>query len=153
MADPLSIAASVAGLLTLAAQTTKLIASIVSDIKNRQAELISIGLEISSFYLVLHELERRLNETTNTTSNERLDAVLAGCKRTLQSIQDLLTKIRDGPGKGGLRKIQGQLTYGSKMKSLEGLRALLDKYKATLNIALVLQRPCVSSQFPIDINV
>jgi hypothetical protein len=154
MADPLSIAASVAGLLTLAAQTTKLIASIATDIKKRQAELVSIQQEISSFCLVLYELERRLlDDTTDASTNEGLDTLLAGCKRTLQFIQELLTKIKDGHGKSGLSKIQGQLTYGSKMKSLEGLRSLLDKYKATLSIALLLRRLCVSVQIPIDINL
>src|ERR1700753_491226 len=107
MADPLSIAASVAGLLTLAAQTTKLIASIATDIKKREAELVSIRQEISSFCVVLYELERLLlNETTDASRNEGLDTLLAGCKRTLQSIQELLTKIKDGHGKSGLSKIQ-----------------------------------------------
>jgi hypothetical protein len=147
MADPLSIAAGVAGLITLATQTTQLITTIASESKARQAELIAIGQEVTFFFLVLSDLESQLPKSNNVsvaTSNNQdsagLDALLAGCKRTLQSIQDLLLQIRDGFAKGGLSKMQTQLTYSSKMKSLERLRGLLDKYKATLSIALLVQR-------------
>ena len=145
MADPLSIAASVAGLLSLAVQTSQLITSVVSEVKGRQAGLVSIGQEVTSFYLVLHDLDSQLSRSSNVaaTANYRntegLNTLMTGCKRTLQSIQDLLSQIRDGYTKGGLSKVQAQFTYSSKMKSLEGLRGLLDKYKATLSIALLVQ--------------
>jgi hypothetical protein len=145
MADPLSIAASVAGLLSLAVQTSQLITSVVSEVKGRQAGLLAIGQELASFYLVLNDLESQLSRgnvaaAANNRNPEGLNALLTGCKRTLQSIQDLLSQIRDGHQKGGLSKVQAQFTYSSKMKSLEGLRGLLDKYKATLSIALLVQR-------------
>lgn len=142
MADPLSVAASIAGLVTLAAQTAKLIASITEELKRRKAELLSIGDEISSFCFVLNNLRSQLtsSESDDAARNRGLDTLLAGCTRTLQSIQDLLGEIKEGHAKGGLGKMQAQLTYSSKMKSLEGLRGLLDKYKATLSIALLVQK-------------
>jgi hypothetical protein len=140
MADPLSIAASVAGLVTLAAHTTQLIASISSEVKGRQAEIHDIGQEISAFYLVLGQFEGQVrNKTQDGTQSEGLFALLAGCRRTLESIQDLLGQIRSGYVKGGLSKVQMQWTYSSKMKSLSSHRSLLDKYKATLSIALLVQ--------------
>ncbi|KAM7188973.1 hypothetical protein V8F33_010307 [Rhypophila sp. PSN 637] len=156
MADPISLVASIASVVTLAARTAKLITSITEELKGRKTELLAVGEEISSFCLVLDSLQSQLDRSPKSdlksesepddaseaaaTRNRGLETLLAGCARTLQSIQTLLGEIKDGHAKTGLGKIQAQLKYSSKKKSLEGLRELLDKYKATLNIALLVEK-------------
>jgi Fungal N-terminal domain of STAND proteins len=141
MADPLSIAASIAGLLTIAAQTAQLISSIIAEVKGRKAELVEIGQEITSFYVVLGQLQGQIDkDAAPSSSNQSLEAILAGCIRTLQSIQNALSQIRAGYAKGSISKVRAHITYPAKMKSLTSYRDLLDKYKGTLSIALLVQK-------------
>lgn len=94
--DPLSVAANIAGLLALTLQTTGVVEPILADAKNRPTEILKIGQEISSFYLVLSHLEGQLQISSadgRASQNGGLDVVLGDWMPTLRPIMGQLAQI------------------------------------------------------------
>lgn len=142
--DPLSIAASITGLLSLAAATAAKLDALYQDFKSRPAVLSAISQEISALCLVLGQLESQLrspNSSGREENEKTLSAVLDLCMRTFQQIgfqvNELQTKLR----KGSLSKAYNFMLYPSKMKEISALRDDLEKYKVTLLIALQIHKP------------
>jgi len=141
MADPLSVAASIAGLIGLAVQASALVSSIVAQNSNRMKQIVEMGQEITSFYAVLGELQGQLDTSTTTVSSAAgLDLVLGGCMRTLTSVRQILQEIHQSLNGGYFGRVAAHVTFSGKMKNMETYRDLLEKYKATLSVALIVQR-------------
>lgn len=143
--DPLSIAASIAGLLTIAGATAAKLESLFNDFRSRPATLVAISQEISALCLVLGQLESQLHGPNSTGSgtkrNEKtLLAVLDLCMRTFRQIDAQISELQSRFQKGSLSKAFAFISYPSRMKEISALRDDLEKFKATLLIALQMHK-------------
>jgi hypothetical protein len=142
--DPLSISASVAGLLSLASVTVTKLDALFNDIRSRPAVLLSVSQEVSALCLVLGQLEGQLRSpgSSRTKENEEtLLAVLDVCMRTFQQIVSQINELQSKFRKGSLTRAYAFMLFPSRMKEISVLREDLEKCKATLLIALQMHRP------------
>ena len=135
--DPLSIAAGVAGLLTLAAQLIKTVDDLYAAVKKQPLLLKKIAQDLKTLQDVLTQL------STVVTLNQPKDgdallSVLKGCADTLHDIDRELAVIRALFQRNIFVKFFAQITLASKMNLISLLRDQLDKYKSTLLIAWLL---------------
>jgi Fungal N-terminal domain of STAND proteins len=144
--DPLSISASIAGLLSLAITTVAKLDALFNDFRSRPSVLLSISQEMSALCLVLGQLEGQLRGTgtsfSGTKANEKtLLSVLDVCMQTFRQIGSQISELQSGFRKGSLGKAYTFMLYSSKIKEISALRDDLEKCKATLLIALQIHKP------------
>jgi hypothetical protein len=143
--DPLSITASIAGLLSLAGATAATLDALFRDFKSRPAVLSAISEEISALCLVLGQLEGQLRIGSGKEEDEKpLSAVLDLCMRTFQQIGFQINELQSKLRKGSLSKAYTFMLYPSRMKEISALRDDLEKFKVTLLLALQMHKPYVA---------
>lgn len=139
--DPLSISASIAGLLSIAGATAATLDALFRDFKSRPAVLSAISQEISALRLVLGQLEGQLRSPNSEENEKVLSAVLDLCMQAFQQIGSQINELQSKLRKGPLSKAYTFMLYPSRMKEISGLRDDLEKYKLTLLIALQMHKP------------
>ncbi len=142
--DPLSISASIAGVLSLAGATAVTLDALFRDFKSRPAVLSAISQEISALSLVLGRLEGQLhgpNSSGREEDEKILSAVLDLCTQAFQQIGSQISELQSKLRKGSLSKAYTFLLYPSRMKEISALRDDLEKYKMTLLITLQMHKP------------
>lgn len=142
--DPLSAASAIAGLLALAGSTAEKLESFIGDLKSRPALLLAINRETSALLLILGQLEGRVqasNDNHKDADDKGLLAILEGCMGLFREIGVRVSELRSTLENGTRTKVFAALMYPSRMKELSALRADLERYKATLSIALHLHQP------------
>jgi hypothetical protein len=139
--DPLSITASIAGLLSLAGATAATLDALFRDFKSRPAVLSAISQEISALCLILGQLEGQLCTSGKEEDDKPLSAVLDLCMQTFQQIGSQISELQSRLRKGSLSKAYTFMLYPSRMKEISALRDDLEKYKVTLLLALQVHKP------------
>jgi hypothetical protein len=138
--DPLSVTASVTGLFALTVQLIAAVDSIVRSVKSQPKTLQNILQELRALQLVLERLEKCVEPGTSLAVEDKaLIAVLDGCTGTYQNIGSELSVLQAKLKENLAIRIYTQITFTSRMKALDALRDQLEKYKATLGIALQLR--------------
>jgi hypothetical protein len=138
--DPLSVTASVAGLFALTVQLINAAESIVRSVKAQPAILLSVTQELTALQLVLERLEKSVGaHRTPSPDDEALVLVIDGCKEAYHNIGKELASLESNLKKNQVLKFYTKMTFTSKLKNLGPLRDQLEKYKATLIIALHLR--------------
>ena len=143
--DPLSILASITGLLSLAGATAATLNALFRDFKSQPTMLSTISQEISAFCLVLGQLEGQLTSpkfSSREENDKTLSAVLDLCMRTFQQISAQINELQSKLCKGSLSNLKAYtfMLYPSGMKEISALRDNLEKYKVTLLIALQMHK-------------
>jgi Fungal N-terminal domain of STAND proteins len=123
--DPLSISASVVALFTITAQLISAVETITDSVKTQPAVLRSVIQELTALHLILDKLKSLSNLL-----------VLDGCMETYESIGEEMKEIQSSLDRGSIRKLFTQMSFLSKLKKLDPLRDQLEKFKATLSLAL-----------------
>ena len=93
MADPLSIAAGVTGLLAFAGSTLSKGYSIIQSLKGSREEVQRLLVELSQLTGILFGLEAQDKQTLGeplTRQASVLDDAVSRCRKTLQQVQRLL---------------------------------------------------------------
>jgi len=135
--DPLSISASVVALFTITAQLINAVNAISNSVKTHQMVLRNISQELAALRLVLGKLKEFADSSgAKSPEDKALMLVLDGCLETYEAIGEDLRAIQTGLNKGSLRKMYVQMSFTSKVKKFEPLRQQLEKFKATLSLAL-----------------
>lgn len=137
--DPLSIAASAAGLLTLAATLVNLVDGIIGSINKQPALLKSIAADLETLQDVLSNLKDLDQSSQQQGDITALKSVLRGCNDVMQQLATELTSVKADLKRGRLARKYTQVTFSSRLESISTLRDQLDKYKSTLLIALSLR--------------
>ncbi|KAH0559956.1 hypothetical protein GP486_003522 [Trichoglossum hirsutum] len=138
--EPLSVAASIASLLALTVDLIKAVDAIATSVRSQPGSLRDTIHELSALKLVLGQLQRVVPPDGPLSSEDKaLITVLEGCLTTYHSIGKELSDVQGNLKKGTLKKIYTQVTFTNRMKSIDGLRNQLEKYKATIVIALHLR--------------
>lgn len=138
MADPLSISASIAGLVTLADVAFSRTYRYVRAVKNASKEISALSSELSALYGVLcsvRSISTQLEgEALETAARLRC---INSCQKTLEEVQGILDRdetslLQDEPWETMKRKLRWPFK-SSEVKSLLGD---IERHKETLGLAL-----------------
>lgn len=164
MADPLSIAASIIGVVTFAAQVGGTIKVFIDDYRGSDLELNAIAAELSALYGVLQSLhgeyenageversgragpesklerilksKQKVSVATEQLADEPLREVLGGLNGSMKQLDDVVKKSREKMAKGGLYKVHVRALWQRTAKGIEKIRNSLSGYKMTLMLLL-----------------
>ncbi|KAF4809818.1 hypothetical protein CGCTS75_v014690 [Colletotrichum tropicale] len=133
MADPLSIAASVAGLVTLAASTAKL-AKALSNRYNEKAAA-SIRGNVETLDSALIRINKSLqHQAFDHPGEEALRQPIESCARTLRNIEMQFQKLEI---KGySWHSMRGRIARPEVLREISTLQIMLEGQKTTLLIAM-----------------
>lgn len=134
MADPVSLVASITGVITFTAQAAKLIDDFVSSYRDTNSELAEVGTEIRLLEVVLDELEKAYRSPATSTdlatydghgeagkvgpTNAALKTVLDGLNRCMKQLKDVVAKSYEQMERGGLHKIKVQTVWQRTSKGI-----------------------------------
>lgn len=139
MSDPLSIAGSVVGIISLADVTFKYVYKYVRAAKNAESEIKALADEIDGLASLLRHLEALASDLED--EGDKFDPALrthylSHCEMTLQQIEKRVKKAADS---FALSKRQGfarQLKWPYSASETKGLLAELSRHKVTITAAL-----------------
>lgn len=140
MADPLSIAASVAGLLSLAQAVIIGLNNYVMTAKEAPAEIRALVGELESLSTVLHEIETTLvSNPAGQKDNQTLEKTVSVCqewlKKTLVALQE--ADVEDEKSK--YKRLFKKMKYPFKRDDVQKMLVTVRDYKATLTLAMTLE--------------
>ncbi|KAK3377972.1 hypothetical protein B0H63DRAFT_231600 [Podospora didyma] len=140
MADPLSITASVVGIVAVGIRITKLAAFIISEGKAAPAELIELDAELSLLKQILLRIEahhpKRDEDDESTVSDiERNTAYLQTVLKETEKKISAIDKLFHGTA---IAKVKFSLTWSSARRDLKELQARLERCKTSLLLTLQL---------------
>ena len=138
MADPLSVSASISGLVTLADIVFRRTYKYVKAVKKAPKEISALYAEINSLYGILSSLQlvsRQLEDETFNTST-RTHHVQA-CFETLEHVKSILDKDETSSlHDQRLETLRRKLRWPFTSSEVKDLIAEIERHKATLGLAL-----------------
>ncbi|CAO2651335.1 Nn.00g096320.m01.CDS01 [Neocucurbitaria sp. VM-36] len=152
MGDPLSVAGSIAGLLSIADVVFRKVYHYVKTVKNAEKEILSLKSEVAALTGVLHNLHlvaEELEDDSTISNATKIDYV-ASCSATLKRIEGLLSKIQFSKDERYQNAIQ-RLKWPIKTTEIVELGDEVRRHRETLSLALsadtmVALLQCLSSQ-------
>jgi hypothetical protein len=143
MADPLSMAASVAGLVSLGVQVYSGISTYLDALRGRDDELRSArqgAKTLGDVVYVIEQLIPRLQAKSQMHASAVSECVQS-CQTELASFQDFLHELGSSPNSSGtfresVRDHKKKLTYAFHRSNLDRLESRLGKVNGTLQTAL-----------------
>lgn len=146
MAEPLSIAASIAELLTIGGQLGKCILQIYSKLNDGPTSLLHINTELGALGAILGRLhafadskddaEAYGSEIRNAIFGQELMNVVVDCTRIMHDLEQLVMGIKGKPAEHKLRLFWKQVKWAALDGDIQRLRSQLNTHKATFNLAL-----------------
>ena len=137
--DPLSIAASVAGLVTLTAQVSSSIVTYIKAAKDHTKGINQIAQELNSMQLVLEQLEELLKSQSMKKTSFAQSSVLANaimsCKDSVQAISEKLPKPTQSSISHIIEKLKWPFTEKETQKKFE----ILQRYTSTFSFSLTVE--------------
>ncbi|KAF4957510.1 hypothetical protein FSARC_11278 [Fusarium sarcochroum] len=139
MADPLSLAASIAGLISLADVAFKCAYKFVRAAKDAKDDILSLADEINNLASVLRVLGALASDLE--ADGEQFDPTLRNhylnhCFKTLTRIETRVKKAADSFSRSKLEGIYRQLKWPFSSSETKDLLAELSRHKETINVAL-----------------
>jgi hypothetical protein len=157
MSDPLSIAASVAGFLSLAIQLTKIISTYVADVKSAPSDASALNTEITALCKILKMVEEILrSDKINDTFDQQsiLYSTINACQRHFTTVYEKLAtlpcdkeKSRRSTGtmaritssikKDKVKGTMARITWPLKKEECQQSIQILHHYIQTLEVLLI----------------
>jgi Fungal N-terminal domain of STAND proteins len=139
MADPLSISASVAGLITIADIVIRNGYKYIKAVKNADKAVVSLMYEVNLLSGTLHSLrnvaEGFENETVPFKFTTQIHHV-EYCHQTLRKINGLLDTFDPSKAKGVLQTAAQRLRWPLSISETRELMAEVERHRTTLSLAL-----------------
>ncbi|KAJ6444977.1 DNA-directed RNA polymerase [Purpureocillium lavendulum] len=136
--DPLSIAASVAGLIALVGKVAEVSRGIYTSVQKQPQLLARLTSELETFHAVLVELRCYLRDDEDGDQGA-LKGVSVGCKETMTSLDRHLTSLHEMFTMGRLDRLLSRSRFLELMSDIETATGSLHTYKQSLTIALQLR--------------
>lgn len=133
MTDPLSVAAGVAGLATLAAASSKILYETVDGIKNSTKTILEVKEEVESLSNVLKSLQDTL--AVGDVDFSSLVSPLSSCARICGEFAALIRSCSTQSGERTF-SLRDFFRFSYKGKTINEFRSLVSAYKSTISIAL-----------------
>jgi hypothetical protein len=139
MADPLSISASIAGLMTIADIVIRNGYKYIAAVKDANKAMASLINEVNLLSGTLHSL-RNIAEGLEGESNPFVSTTqvhhVESCYRTLRKINDLLDKFELSKSQGFINHAKQRLRWPLTLSDTRALAAEVEKQRAILTLAL-----------------
>ncbi len=135
--DPLSVAASVAGVAATGAQLSQTIYDIISTFNEAEKEMSSIANDLSLLAMVLNELEGVLQRDSRVYQRRMLKVVndiLGHCEGVFQSISHYVSVNPQNTRSS--KQFQRKICWYFQRHRVRPLQAGLESMKSTLNVLL-----------------
>jgi hypothetical protein len=137
--DPLSLSASIAGLISLADVTFKYVYKYVRAVKDAKNEVEALSDEINGLATLLRVLGALASDLE--AEGDRFDPALrthylSHCNKTLDRIDKRLKKATDSFTRSKLEGISRQLKWPFSASETKDLLTELSRHKATISLAL-----------------
>lgn len=139
--DPLSLVASVTGLILFVKEVKKLSSDLYQTVKKKPQFLRAIAEDLDALQSVLEELEPtyEIPHKGLTQEQNALSKVLLSCNRTLTEINSRLVTLQQMFTKKIVSRLISYKKFDTELKEIVNLRDELGAIKATLSLALHLR--------------
>lgn len=141
MADPLSVAAGIVGLITAAAQISQILSNVISKARHAPEECRQVRGEIDDIRNVLGQLQlfvtganRASRTRTSLIMVDQVVATLAACVTTFSDLDVFAESLQSENDLG----ILDRLRWISKDKDLKSIRGRLQTHKSSLTLMLTI---------------
>jgi len=138
MADPLSVAASITGLIALGSSIVQATSAYIAAVQNASARIQSVNLQISALMMVLNQLQSFSDDTHHGQeifTNASFCDILDGCRVALIQV-DSMIKPFCIPSGGRVSRLNQRTQWVRKEKEMEYLLKNLEVHKLTLTLVL-----------------
>ena len=135
--DPLSVAASVAGIAATGIQLSQTIYALISTFYEAEKEMSTIANDLSLLATVLNELERILRQDTRVYRRRMLrvvNEIMENCENIFQNISKYVS--RNPYDTRYAKQFQRKLRWYFQRHRVRPLQAGLESMKSTLNVLL-----------------
>lgn len=136
--DPLSIAASVAGLVSLTLEVSRTVGTYCKSVKNTRKDVQDTAQELASMYEILHQLDELLRSQqlkTKIDSNSVLAKAITVCGNSIKKISSKIQTLESD----GLARVWEKLKWPFNEKEMQNLLATLRKCAATFQFSLTIE--------------
>lgn len=141
MADPLSVAAGVVGLLTAAAQVSKILHGVITKARHAPEETKRIKTQVDDIRNVLGSLQlyfngaQRANKSrTSLIMVDQVVATVASCVTTFSELDAFAVTLESEIDMG----ILDRLRWSSKDKDIQAVLVRLESHKSSLQLMLTI---------------
>ena len=136
MADPLSVSASVAGLITIADAVFSRTFKYVKAVKGAPKELSALTLAMGALSGILHNLNLIILQLDREPFDTTIQADhITSCLQTVEKVKEILDKFEPSPG-GHSMKPPKRLKWPFSVTEAKDLCTEIEEHKATLSLAL-----------------
>ncbi|CAG8902140.1 unnamed protein product [Penicillium egyptiacum] len=134
--DPVSLTATVAGLILFVKDVKQLSEKIYSTVKSKPHLVRKIADDLAALEIVLERLGQHSNDDGKDGEQEALSKIISACQKAVSEIFTELSVLHDGFSKGVLRRVFSYSKFKAQMETLSELRTELAAFKLTLGLAL-----------------
>ena len=138
--EGLGVAAGVAGLLTLAIQSSKVIRETLSGIKEASADVERLITVVSNLRLLLDQLEElwKKNDLDGGTLSKDFEVVINACAFDLDQFRKQVSRLQASPDKKTWRRTWRSLKSVLEKEKLDSMRMVILQHHSALEGHLAL---------------
>jgi hypothetical protein len=143
MADPLSIASGVAGLLSLGIQVTQSLVNFYSAYKDQESDLIQITQNLGNLLVIFTALDEALLRRRPRIDDQELvgsiDRSIWGCKEIIKELEAECHKLQETSTagfKGQIKSAGRRVAYPFRKSTLQKLEEDISEIRENLSLAL-----------------
>lgn len=141
MADPLSTAASIVGLITAAAQVSGILANVINKARHAPDECRQIQAQVDDIRNVLGSLQvfimgarRPSRSRTSLIMVDQVVVILAACVTTFSELDTFVTALESDVGMG----ILDRLRWVTKEKDIKSIFSRFESHQSSLTLVLII---------------
>lgn len=138
--DPLSIVASVAGLVSLSAEASKIIGEYYTSAKNASKDVQDIKTELESLSIILQRLELLLrsdkmgSKSISFDNSSVLNSALISCETIIKEVTAKLQRSNDSSAARMWERLKWPFSEKEVQKLLETLHAYIHTFQFALTV-------------------
>ena len=141
MADPLSVAASVLGLATVAVQVSTTIGNIINRARKAPKEISAVKLEVDTIHTILEQLQGFVLGTASASRSRtslilinQMVAIISACVITFSELDAFTESLQSGDN----MDLMDRFRWMSKSKDLSEILTNLQMHKNSLNLMVMI---------------
>lgn len=139
MADPLSIAASISGILGIGLRVSITLADVISDAQSAHSELTELLNDVIMLCEILRKIEASTSNWKASTADPLLPGIFERCSASMNDLYTTINTTQEAFVNGGLSKMWLQATWFSRKKEIAAIATKITSYKSTLALTLQMQ--------------
>jgi hypothetical protein len=143
MADPFTVAVSVAGLLSLGIQVTQSLVDFYASSSGRDSNLNSTTQELEGLLEIFQHLSKALAsrkfEADERGLIEKIENTIKDCEEAIKELQDECQKFKKDPTNGKIdaaRVIGRKITYPFRQSTLQKIKEDVGELRTNISLAL-----------------